>query len=558
MAGASRRRGRDRRRSRGSSPRRCRSRVARRMLVDRFAGAEAVLLLDNCEHVVDAVADLVTAAARRRTGAVGAGHQPGAAGPRRRGGARARPAVAGRRGRRCSARAPPSARRHFALDDETAVVVEEVCRALDGLPLAIELAAARVRSLSVQEIARRLDDRFGLLRDPTSRAPDRRRGLAAAIGWSYDLLFPDDQRGLWALSVLLRRRARWPRSSTCSARWTCPRSPPSTSWTGSSTGRSSASTSAAGGAVRYRLLDSIRAFAARPARRGRSRRRGRARRTPRWFAGAADRCAPTSVARSRPRAWRWCVPSGPTSTSALAWYAEHDPLLGAPPGDRVRLDLGGARRRRRRCRPGPRRRDGRGCRRHRRERRPRRCSWPAGSRHPRATSSLAAAGPRPGGRAGHDARRRARHAPTYAGTPRSCGSSRAVRRTCSPRRRRASWSTATAGFTWETAASLLLAAYGSIMLGDTAERDRGRRGGRRPAAAAGGLLGARARRGHDRRHRPGRAPLRRRRHRAGGRRRRVRAARFPRTGRAAPDPPGQGGAAAGQPRRLRRRRSPAP
>jgi predicted ATPase len=91
-------------------------------------------------------------------------------------------------------------RRQFVLDDDTAPVVEQLCQALDGLPLAIELAAARVRSLSVREIARRLDDRFGLLQDPTSRGPERRRVLAAAIAWSYELLFPDDQRGLQALS----------------------------------------------------------------------------------------------------------------------------------------------------------------------------------------------------------------------------------------------------------------------------------------------------------------------------------------------------------------------
>src|ERR1700742_2317677 len=91
-------------------------------------------------------------------------------------------------------------RRQFVLDDDTAPVVEQLCQALDGLPLAIELAAARVRSLSVREIARRLDDRFALLRDPTSRSPERRRVLAAAIAWSYELLFPDDQRGLQALS----------------------------------------------------------------------------------------------------------------------------------------------------------------------------------------------------------------------------------------------------------------------------------------------------------------------------------------------------------------------
>src|SRR4029079_13421606 len=80
-------------------------------------------------------------------------------------------------------------------------LVEELCRSLDGLPLAIELAAARTKTLSIEEITSRLDDRFKILSDPTSRRPERRRALKSTIGWSYELLFPDDQRGLWALAT---------------------------------------------------------------------------------------------------------------------------------------------------------------------------------------------------------------------------------------------------------------------------------------------------------------------------------------------------------------------
>ena len=85
--------------------------------------------------------------------------------------------------------------------DDVSDAVHELCRSLDGLPLAIELAAARSKTLSIEEIARRLDDRFNVLSDPTSRRPERRRALKATIRWSYDLLFPDDQRGLWALAT---------------------------------------------------------------------------------------------------------------------------------------------------------------------------------------------------------------------------------------------------------------------------------------------------------------------------------------------------------------------
>ncbi|MGV1007169.1 MAG: AfsR/SARP family transcriptional regulator [Dermatophilaceae bacterium] len=91
-------------------------------------------------------------------------------------------------------------RASFRVDAESVALVQSVCRSLDGLPLAIELAAARAKTLSVQQIARRLDDRFALLTDPTGRHPARHRALRAALSWSYELLFPDDQRGLWALA----------------------------------------------------------------------------------------------------------------------------------------------------------------------------------------------------------------------------------------------------------------------------------------------------------------------------------------------------------------------
>lgn len=79
--------------------------------------------------------------------------------------------------------------------------VEELCRHLDGLPLAAELAAARVRVMSVTEIARRLDDRFALLRGGARDAPERHRTLLAVVDWSWHLLDETGQRALRALSV---------------------------------------------------------------------------------------------------------------------------------------------------------------------------------------------------------------------------------------------------------------------------------------------------------------------------------------------------------------------
>ena len=139
--------------------------------------------------------------------------------------------------------------------------VEDLCRSLDGLPLAIELAAARTKTLSIEEITRRLDDRFSVLSDPTSRRPERRRALRSTIGWSYDLLFPDDQRGLWALATFAGG-APLPAVESVLEALDVPAAA-AIDVVGRLASRSlvivdddSASTT-----VRYRLLDSIRAFA---------------------------------------------------------------------------------------------------------------------------------------------------------------------------------------------------------------------------------------------------------------------------------------------------------
>ncbi|MEU3734646.1 BTAD domain-containing putative transcriptional regulator [Streptomyces sp. NPDC033538] len=79
--------------------------------------------------------------------------------------------------------------------------VAELCRHLDGLPLALELAAARVRVLSVPEIARRLGDRFALLRGGVRDVPERHRTLHAVVEWSWNLLAQDARAALRTLSV---------------------------------------------------------------------------------------------------------------------------------------------------------------------------------------------------------------------------------------------------------------------------------------------------------------------------------------------------------------------
>jgi predicted ATPase len=89
-----------------------------------------------------------------------------------------------------------SVRPGFRLTPETAVVVGEICRRLDGLPLALELAAARVRMLSPQALLTRLDRRLPLLTDGPRDRPARQRTLRDTIGWSYGLL-GDEERHLF-------------------------------------------------------------------------------------------------------------------------------------------------------------------------------------------------------------------------------------------------------------------------------------------------------------------------------------------------------------------------
>jgi predicted ATPase/DNA-binding CsgD family transcriptional regulator len=89
----------------------------------------------------------------------------------------------------------------FTVGPANVDAVAALCRALDGVPLAIELAAARVRALSVEQIAERLADRFGLLTTGHRTAPPRHRTLRATIDWSHDLLLPDEQVLLRRLSV---------------------------------------------------------------------------------------------------------------------------------------------------------------------------------------------------------------------------------------------------------------------------------------------------------------------------------------------------------------------
>jgi len=176
----------------------------------RLRSAELLLVLDNCEHLPGACAVLtsdllggcpglrVLATSREPLGVPGEAMFP--LPPLAVPGEGADPGVlvsapAVRLFLERSALARPGA------EAAPPPVVARICRALDGLPLAIELAAARARVLSAEEIQARLADVFRFLAVPRPGADPRHQALGAAIGWSYDLLSQQDGRAFRALSV---------------------------------------------------------------------------------------------------------------------------------------------------------------------------------------------------------------------------------------------------------------------------------------------------------------------------------------------------------------------
>ncbi|MCU1401262.1 MAG: tetratricopeptide repeat protein [Acidimicrobiales bacterium] len=161
---------------------------------------EMVLVLDNFEHVLEAVSDLTTvlAAAPRVTVLVTSRVVTGASGERR---FTLEPLDTAEAVRLFDARAL-AANSRAALDGAQAAVVSEICVALDCLPLAIELAAARVHVLSVEQIRDRLERRMDLLSEGPTNAPGRQRSMRATIAWSYDTADGVSRELLRALAVV--------------------------------------------------------------------------------------------------------------------------------------------------------------------------------------------------------------------------------------------------------------------------------------------------------------------------------------------------------------------
>ncbi|MFD6444577.1 BTAD domain-containing putative transcriptional regulator, partial [Promicromonospora sp. NPDC060204] len=181
---------------------------------------EALLVLDNCEHVIDSVARFaervlgecrrlrILATSREAIGIPGEAlwqvlplALPGADADGAEIGSA--PAVRLLRDRAGAVRADlaASATAGSTADAGTLATMARVCRALDGMPLAIELAAARLRTMSIDQLAARLDDRFRLLTGGSRTALPRHRTLRAMVDWSWELLSDAERTVLRRLSV---------------------------------------------------------------------------------------------------------------------------------------------------------------------------------------------------------------------------------------------------------------------------------------------------------------------------------------------------------------------
>ena len=176
----------------GVGTQRATSRDARTRLLEGLADARALLVLDNCEHLIDACAHLADAllASSPQLRIVATSREPlGITGeslllvpPLRE-----EPAV------RLFADRAAAVSPGFTLDGGTRPLVADIVTRLDGLPLAIELAAARLRTLPLTEVSRRLADRFRLLTGGSRTALPRHRTLRAVVEWSWELLTPAER-----------------------------------------------------------------------------------------------------------------------------------------------------------------------------------------------------------------------------------------------------------------------------------------------------------------------------------------------------------------------------
>ncbi|MFF3738648.1 BTAD domain-containing putative transcriptional regulator [Streptomyces sp. NPDC002566] len=224
-------------------------------LIEHCARRRMLIVLDNCEHVVGAAARLaedllahcpgltILATSREPLGVPGETLRPVDPLPE--------PAALRLLADRGAAASPGF---RVDADDETAAACAEICRRLDGLPLAIELAAARLRMLTARQIADRLDDRFRLLTSGSRTVLPRQQTLRAVVDWSWDLLDEAEREVLCRLSVFARGCDLAAAEAVCG--------PAALDALGSLVDKSLVvATPAPDGAMRYRLLETVAEYA---------------------------------------------------------------------------------------------------------------------------------------------------------------------------------------------------------------------------------------------------------------------------------------------------------
>jgi predicted ATPase/DNA-binding SARP family transcriptional activator len=335
----------------GASPDPC------KRLVSGLRERSGLIVLDNCEHLIDAVAALadavlsgcpairVLAASREALGITGETVYPVPPLPvPPDSDARETAAIAAAASVRLLADRARAVRPGFAVTDANAADVASICRGLDGIPLAIELAAARLRTMSPAQLTERLGDRFGVLTGGSRTALPRHQTLRAVVEWSWELLSKPER-------VLARRLAVLPAGATLGgAEGICADEPdalggelPAGAVLDTLTGLADKSFLTVDGEVgdsepRYRMLDTIRAYCLRRlAEAGeengvRDRMRG-------YYLTLAETAEPLLRTRAQ-RPWfgvlaaesdnvhaalRWAIERGDADTSlrfgaALAWY----------------------------------------------------------------------------------------------------------------------------------------------------------------------------------------------------------------------------------------------
>jgi predicted ATPase len=183
-------------------------------LVKHVADRKLLLILDNCEHLVLAAAEMAKAVLQagpqvkvlatsreslRISGETTFSVPPLAVPQKHR--ALSIAALAEYESVRLFTERAVAAKSAFVITDKNAAAIAEICRTLDGIPLALELAAARVRALPVEAIATRLSDRFRLLTGGDKTSLPRQQTLRACIDWSFDLLSVTEQSMLRRLAV---------------------------------------------------------------------------------------------------------------------------------------------------------------------------------------------------------------------------------------------------------------------------------------------------------------------------------------------------------------------